>query len=258
MDELTIDGKVYFSSKRAAAITGYAKDYVGQLCREGRVEARLVGRSWYVYEPSIMKHRFDQGEEEASVGAEEKEPQEQQDNLSEKTNKQAVFENTIYESEPIESITLPILSEEKEEGQLKEVEDSWKQWFSSDVTAPIEAPPGAGRREMGSEEEIVPIHRMQEPPTERIQVPIHRFVAEIVKDTASYAQMPARTVHVGNRGSKKGKYLIIKALLVGLMLISASIALIGTELGGALVGTNGGQGTILEFLAGISNIVGNI
>lgn len=58
MDELTLDGKKYLSSKRAAKVTGYAKDYVGQLCREGRVDARLVGRNWYVLESSILEHRF--------------------------------------------------------------------------------------------------------------------------------------------------------------------------------------------------------
>jgi len=58
MDELEIDEKKYLSSKRAAKVTGYAKDYVGQLCREGRVQARLVGRSWYVLESSIHDHRF--------------------------------------------------------------------------------------------------------------------------------------------------------------------------------------------------------
>ncbi|HYE23338.1 MAG TPA: hypothetical protein VEA92_02730 [Candidatus Paceibacterota bacterium] len=58
MNELTIGDKIYISSKRAAEITGYAKDYIGQLCREGRVEATLVGRSWYVLETSIRAHRF--------------------------------------------------------------------------------------------------------------------------------------------------------------------------------------------------------
>jgi hypothetical protein len=58
MDEITLEDKAYVSSKRAAQITGYAKDYVGQLCREGRVEARLVGRNWYVLESSIRAHRF--------------------------------------------------------------------------------------------------------------------------------------------------------------------------------------------------------
>jgi hypothetical protein len=58
MEELTLDGKIFISSKRAAQITGYAKDYVGQLCREGRVEARSVGRNWYILESSIREHRF--------------------------------------------------------------------------------------------------------------------------------------------------------------------------------------------------------
>lgn len=58
MDEITIDDKKYISSKRAAKITGYAKDYVGQLCREGYVEARRVGRNWYVLESAIRDHRF--------------------------------------------------------------------------------------------------------------------------------------------------------------------------------------------------------
>jgi hypothetical protein len=58
MDELIIDEKKYISSKQAAKITGYAKDYIGQLCREGRVPARLVGRSWYVLESAMQDHRF--------------------------------------------------------------------------------------------------------------------------------------------------------------------------------------------------------
>jgi hypothetical protein len=58
MNELTIQGKTYISSKRAAEITGYAKDYVGQLSREGYIEATMVGRSWYVLESSIKAHRF--------------------------------------------------------------------------------------------------------------------------------------------------------------------------------------------------------
>jgi hypothetical protein len=61
MDELIIDEKRYISSKQAAKVTGYAKDYVGQLCREGRVQAQLVGRSWYVLESAILDHRFGAG-----------------------------------------------------------------------------------------------------------------------------------------------------------------------------------------------------
>jgi len=55
-DTLIIAGKKYFSSKTASEMSGLARDYVGQLCREGRLDARLVGRNWYVSEDSITNH----------------------------------------------------------------------------------------------------------------------------------------------------------------------------------------------------------
>lgn len=54
MDELEIQGKKYISSKRASELTGYAKDYVGQLARAGKVPGTRVGRAWYVDEASIL------------------------------------------------------------------------------------------------------------------------------------------------------------------------------------------------------------
>lgn len=54
MDELEIQGKKYISSKRASELTGYAKDYVGQLARGGKVAGTRVGRAWYVDEVSIL------------------------------------------------------------------------------------------------------------------------------------------------------------------------------------------------------------
>lgn len=57
MDELVVDGEKYISSKRAARLSGYAKDYIGQLCRAGKIDAKMVGRSWYVKESAIKEHR---------------------------------------------------------------------------------------------------------------------------------------------------------------------------------------------------------
>lgn len=53
MDELEIKGKKYISSKRASELTGYAKDYVGQLARAKKVPATRVGRAWYVEASAI-------------------------------------------------------------------------------------------------------------------------------------------------------------------------------------------------------------
>jgi hypothetical protein len=57
-DDLVFNGQRYISSARAAKLVGYTKDYVGQLCRAEKIEARLVGRSWYVNEDSIRKHKL--------------------------------------------------------------------------------------------------------------------------------------------------------------------------------------------------------
>jgi len=55
--ELFFEGKKYISSSRAAKISGYTGDYIGQLCRGGKLECRMVGRSWYVSLDSIVAHK---------------------------------------------------------------------------------------------------------------------------------------------------------------------------------------------------------
>lgn len=54
MDELEIQGRIYISSKRASELTGYAKDYIGQLAREGKIGGTRVGRAWYVDQEAIL------------------------------------------------------------------------------------------------------------------------------------------------------------------------------------------------------------
>lgn len=121
MDEVTLDGKIYISSKRAAQITGYAKDYVGQLCREGRVEARLVGRSWYIYEPSIREHRFGQEAQNVSQEAEIEASEQDSETLDKEqgdTNDDATEdEGNIDEEEQVN----------KEE--ISEIQKAWQEWF---------------------------------------------------------------------------------------------------------------------------------
>ena len=57
MEELTLEGKRYISSKRAAEVSGYTKDYVGQLARAGALDAKMVGRSWYIEGDAIENHK---------------------------------------------------------------------------------------------------------------------------------------------------------------------------------------------------------
>jgi len=57
MDVLVIDGKNYVKAGVIARDLGYTADYVGQLCRQGKVDAKLFGRSWYVDKDSIGGHK---------------------------------------------------------------------------------------------------------------------------------------------------------------------------------------------------------
>ena len=56
-DDLYLSGKKYISARRAAEITGYTSDYVGQLCRAGKIDATMVGRGWFISQESILLHK---------------------------------------------------------------------------------------------------------------------------------------------------------------------------------------------------------
>lgn len=57
MEEISVKGEKYLKASVIAENFGYTSDYIGQLCRSGQVKATLVGRSWYVNEDSVRKHR---------------------------------------------------------------------------------------------------------------------------------------------------------------------------------------------------------
>ena len=155
MDEILIEGKKYVSSKQAAKITGYAKDYIGQLCREGRVSARLVGRSWYVLESAIQDHRF--GSHDTPQKEVEEAPK-----VTEKTWEFPRYEAVQVESLPSvnrlqEPVETPIAeessSEEREEDMVsaQKLHDSWKEWF--DKTNQAQPPEVRETPETESEQE---------------------------------------------------------------------------------------------------------
>lgn len=57
-DSLILEHKKFISAKQASVLVGYAQDYVGQLCREGKIESKMVGRTWFVSEESILNHKI--------------------------------------------------------------------------------------------------------------------------------------------------------------------------------------------------------
>ncbi|MDP3996406.1 MAG: hypothetical protein Q8P86_01780, partial [bacterium] len=68
--EIIFDNKKFLSSREAARLVKYTSDYVGQLCRQAKVEGRRVGRVGYVSESSILAHKNenDSHEKHHSVG----------------------------------------------------------------------------------------------------------------------------------------------------------------------------------------------
>lgn len=55
---LILEHKTFVSAKRAAEVSGYASDYVGQLCRAGKLECKMVGRAWFITEESLRRHQL--------------------------------------------------------------------------------------------------------------------------------------------------------------------------------------------------------
>lgn len=64
MNTLEIKGVLYKKSALIARQFGYTTDYVGQLCRSGKVAAQMVGRSWYVDPASVEEYREHRYEED--------------------------------------------------------------------------------------------------------------------------------------------------------------------------------------------------
>lgn len=66
-DSVQFDGEEYISSARAAEITGYAQDYVGELARKEEIRARKAGRQWFVNKKDLVSHKHEKDSLLASV-----------------------------------------------------------------------------------------------------------------------------------------------------------------------------------------------
>jgi len=57
METVVLDGTQYIKASVAAKRFKYTSDYIGQLCRAKKIDARLVGRTWFVNPDSIIEHK---------------------------------------------------------------------------------------------------------------------------------------------------------------------------------------------------------
>jgi hypothetical protein len=227
MDELTLAGKTYVSSKRAAEITGYAKDYVGQLCREGHVVAKMVGRSWYVLESSIREHRF--GPQEGSAA----------DNALQELDTEAVFSReeiarpvldaekdaepawapatyapeTAQPLPPVEPkpVYVPKTVPDEANEAISDMQAAWKEWFEHKQTnlpareeeVLLESPEiieSRAHEDAYEEIETLPSHFSEETVTEdheeEAQIPLHRIETDVEPELsdADAVVVPIRTI----------------------------------------------------------------
>ncbi|MEK7551854.1 MAG: hypothetical protein AAB534_00340, partial [Patescibacteria group bacterium] len=67
MNDLVLEGKKYISSRRASEISGYDSDYLGQLCRAGKLDCRLISRTWFLTESSLRDHQNNNGRKKINV-----------------------------------------------------------------------------------------------------------------------------------------------------------------------------------------------
>ncbi len=289
MDEITIEGKVYISSKQAAKITGYAKDYVGQLCREGRVDARHIGRNWYVLEDSIREHRF---------GVPEEKPVEAPRQVESAMNTVSTWQKPQYAPEA--PVSVPSLTPKAPEAPVStpaiaDMQSAWKEWFEE--KKPVMALPDGSEdfkeeylplivpepalEEVKAEapveepEEMVVISRIRPVPEEvadvipeEEKVELHRSYTTTTSPRMEYddgivevpqpAHVTAPVIKapyqpVEEKASASG---VVRALLMVLAVASAMVALIGTGNADQLLsGTSldfGAQKEVIDFLGGKS------
>ena len=233
MDEILIEEKKYVSSKQAAKVTGYAKDYIGQLCREGRVPARLVGRSWYVLESAIQDHRF--GDQKIEQKERKKSPASPM--LSQ------TWESPRYEAFPAEVLPPVNRLQAVEEGEsatgspdtgsvAQNLQDSWKAWFDRVADAAPSIPdiiPKKGeendervRKEIEVEEEVnVPIRAVYRQPPEEL-LP-RRGLTMRLQDEEDEEE-PAQE----KQGSRGGSMVVVQLAGAMLAVIMAGLAIIGS------------------------------
>lgn len=59
METVSHEGEVFTKATVLAKKYRYTTDYIGQLCRAGKVTSKLIGRAWFVNEESLLRHKSD-------------------------------------------------------------------------------------------------------------------------------------------------------------------------------------------------------
>jgi|SRR3989344_2578562 len=245
MDELLIEEKKYVSSKRAAKMTGYAKDYIGQLCREGRVPARLVGRNWYVLETAIQDHRFGTTDIQSEENEQSTTPESATSNKWESPRYESTTDEFLPSVNRLKTPETGSTDENSEEVKDSErLQDTWKTWFDrvADTETYI---PTVENIEKEKETEIktevvekieeeepidVPIHTIYRQPPEEL-LPRSRSINLAEKHSNEDEEEELVTKYKAHKERKEwsmASVIAIQMFSVLLALIVASLAVVGS------------------------------
>jgi hypothetical protein len=266
MDELTLDGKNYLSSKRAAKVTGYAKDYVGQLCREGRISARLVGRNWYVLEESILEHRF---------GAEGKE---QKPAPEPAVEAKTAWEPALYSVEEPQSV--PTLAPKPREALpssqavLEDMQSAWQEWFQAkqkeekmlpdasemllEAPDPVVVPEPMPTVALEREAEPIAIH-IERPEHEEHPHPIERQVeapepVPVSRSSVAAPMAPMRGAKLAKRSRRRqGSGALMRALFLSVAGLAIAVTVVGSGIADTYLG-NSLTSPLTNFIGGVNEI----
>ena len=282
MDEILIEDKRYVSSKRAAEMTGYAKDYVGQLCREGRVPARLIGRSWYVLAAAIKDHRFGMPPPEKEAT---KQDEPQKDFVVHRDGS-STWQPPRYESEKLEALPfinklaapMVVVNEERkvhedqEAGAAESMESmhtAWKSWFAR-TPAPTSAEDAVEMENYAHNETLgeTPLVREEPQEEEGENVPIHTLTLETEEEDRRSAlvisveknetkedkpetlEVFLRTESAPHASKSNAGYRVLKSIFISIAGFTILIGLIGT----GTVKTSISSNRVINMIAGVTYV----
>ncbi len=70
--ELFFDKKRYISTKESSKISGYSSDYIGQLCRSGKLDCKRISNTWFIFSDSLDDYIKENGKPSKALKAVER------------------------------------------------------------------------------------------------------------------------------------------------------------------------------------------
>lgn len=215
---ISLDGKTYISSARAAAVTGYNQDYVTQLAREGKVVSRQIGNRWYVAQDGVIAHKREKDALLAAVQAKSV-------GIRDQFTPQKIQENTLQDT--------------------KELEHEPFYTYTSDTRPLIPALPE------------YPIQKTDQIPT-RSPIPIHVHTNTADADVATYAKpRPYHHFEPIRHTSRQPTTRMLGPVAVTTLVALTIVAVIGVGLGrfsfGGVLTQATGASTVLQKESLVAN-----